>query len=390
MKPTARVLLGIGALLVAMALALFITWHFQTRALGDALVADVEAALARTITRDPRPDSPKHENGYACFAAAVGAMPRDVSPFDLRSQPAFSELMDAGVLAEPWPSKVASLEPWAESLRSCGDSTVLKFVPTVTPFMTDADTGSMEAQMALVRMTRLQVRLLGAESKWEAIVERCLGTLEVGLDQSHVNLIGVMLGASAVKTLTPPCAHAVQQLQPEGRAAAAKRFRALRGRMASNREFFENERLAMGLLAHRWELSGAQRARTPASQELLEATLADPVVRFSLARLWTRQDKAMRELITVADLPGPARVEASLAIDAVFNGWWVPPELSGSLPDYEKFFLRNEEAMTLVQLLADVAEGVEKPLPPNVTRIPEGLQVINLEGEQLLIPVGGP
>lgn len=85
MKPTARVLLGIGALVGVMVAALLVTWHFQTRALGDALVADVEAALARTITRDPRPDSPRHQNGHACFAAAVAAMPRDVSPFERQS-----------------------------------------------------------------------------------------------------------------------------------------------------------------------------------------------------------------------------------------------------------------------------------------------------------------
>lgn len=36
-------------------------------------------------------------------------------------------------------------------------------MPTVAPFMTDADTGTMNALMALARMTRLQVRLLGAQ-----------------------------------------------------------------------------------------------------------------------------------------------------------------------------------------------------------------------------------
>ena len=71
MKPTRRVLVGIGVLLLSMFASVLLAWQVQTRALSGVLVADIEVTLGRAIERAPKLAGAKHENGYACFAAAV-------------------------------------------------------------------------------------------------------------------------------------------------------------------------------------------------------------------------------------------------------------------------------------------------------------------------------
>lgn len=386
MKPTRRVLLAIGVLVLVMVTGLFVSWHVQTRALGAALVRDVEATLARRLERNPGPDAPKHENGYACFAQAVDAMPADVAPFDQKSGPALAQMMDAGVVFETWQAKVASLEPWAAAARSCGDSARLQFVPGVTPFATVSETRGergVQSLLALGRMTRLQARIEPGVP--EVIAERCAATLEVALDRSHVNLIGAMVAATTVQQLTPSCGEALQRLGVENRQRLAARLGRLRERLATNHEWVDIERLAMSLPLYGWTLSEAERGRLPASDDMMRETLANPLHRFVLARMWGRWDRAMRQLAASADTPGPARTEASIRLDEVFDAWWIPGELSVGGPGYEKLLVRRDETAILLQLLADLAAGGERPLPPQVTRQAEGLVFTNFEGVRLII-----
>lgn len=386
MRPTRRVLLGIGVLVVALVAAVFIVWRVQTRALGDALVADIATALARRIERDPPPTLPEHENGYECFGEMVDVTPRDLSPFEGKDQDRFRELLDGGV-PEPVQQKMASLERWADSVRHCGDSARLKFVPGLTPLTTTREPRSERGNqvvLALGRLTRLQARLLAEEGQWESIAVRCAGTLEVALDRSHLNLIGAMVAAGAVKQLAPPCGEALQRLSPEARPALAARFARLPRRLAGNHEFVETERLVVSLANYGWLLSAEQRAQCPPSEFNLGET-NDPWLRFALARSWPRYDRAMRRLVASADMPGPARLDAAQELSGVFRAWWVPAALDADL-GLEKFFQRNEDAQGLLQLLAVLAEGGEKPLPARVTRTAGGLEFTDFNGEKLVVP----
>jgi hypothetical protein len=386
MRPTRRVLLSIGVLVVALVATLFVVWHLQTRALGDALVSDITATLARRIERDPPPTLPEHDNGYECFGEMVDVTPKDLSPFEAKDKDRFHELFDGGV-PEPVQQKMATLERWADSVRHCGDSARLKFVPGLTPFTTAREPrGERGSQvvLALGRLTRLQARLLADEGQWESIAVRCAGTLEVALDRSHLNLIGAMVAAGAVKQLVPACGEALQHLSPEARPTLAARFKRLQKRLADNHEFVDAERLLVSLGGYGWLMSPEQRAQCPASDFNLGET-NDLLLRFALARIWPRYDRAMRRLVTSADVPGPARLDADQELSGVFRAWWVPTVLDADI-GFEKFFQRNEDTQVLLQLLTGLAEGGEKPLPARVTRTPAGLEFTDFKGEKLVVP----
>lgn len=387
MKPTRRVMLAIGVLVLVMVTGLFVSWHVQTRALGAALVRDVESTLATTLERNSGPGAPKHENGYACFAQAVDAMPADVSPFDQKSAPALAQMLDAGVVFEVWQAKVASLEPWAASVRSCGDSARLQFVPGVTPFAPFAEPlaeAGNQAVNVLSRLARLQARTAGEEP--EVIAARCVATLEVALDRSRVHLIGAMIAAAAVRQLTPSCGEALQHLGGEARPLFGARLERLRSRLVTNHELLDHERVLMALELFSWTLTPEERAKLPPGGNMMRETLANPVLRFALARSWGRWDSAMRQLAASADAPGPARIAASGRLDEAFNAWWMPGELSVGGPGYDRLLVRNDETAILLQLLADLAAGGERSLPPQVTREAEGLVFTNFEGVRLIIP----
>lgn len=373
MSPTRRVQLGIGGLLAAMLVLTLLTWHLQTRALSEALVQDVQATLASRVSRAT---SAKHENGYACFAAVERLTPKDLSPVDASSHEAFKAALDGGVLPEDWQPKLEALAPWAASLRDCADAAALDFLPGVTPFELRNERGS-EMIMALARLTRLQLRELEAKRDWVESAERCASTLEVSLDRSHLNFQGAMMARRAVTQLAAPCGQALFLLAPEARSRVKARFEALPTRLVTNGVLTDRDRLWISLGSYSWLLPPELSTRGPEGFALFGG-------RFVLLRLWSRLDRAMRGLVAAADTRGPARLEAERAVDDTFSTWWAPRQ-PVSLPDYEKFFLRNEETMTLLQLLAHLASS-EGALPAGVSRTSEGYEVTNFEGARLLVP----
>ncbi len=385
MRPTRRVMLAIGGLVVAMIAALPVSWHLQQQALGDALVKDLEATAARTMTRNPPLKAPKHENGFACYAAVTDTTPADLTPFEPKDGGVFSELMDAGVVTEPWLTKVTNLESWAESVRGCGNSARLEYVPSVTPFAPLSDAKSERGTwvlLALSRMTQLQAKMLAAKGQWEAVAELCAGTLEVALDRSHLGLVGAMIASSVVKQLSPHCGQALQHLGPQSRDVWAGRFSALPSRLIKNSELIELERQAMALGIFGWLLSEAQQARTPPHDSF---TAEEPLTRFLIARLWGRWEHSMQRLAFAAHEGTSERLEASLERDELFSGWWVPSTLRHQ-PDYERFFAREDDTAVLLGLLVELARGGEVTLSPRLVRVEAGLEFTDAQGERLVIP----
>ncbi|MDP2275362.1 MAG: hypothetical protein Q8N23_29480 [Archangium sp.] len=385
MNPTRKVLLGIGGLVLLMIATVPLSWHLQRGALADALVADLEATAARSITRDPPLEAAKHENGFACYSAVIETTPADLAPFELKDPGVLSGLMDAGVVAEPWRTKVTNLEPWAESVRGCGNSERLGYVPSVTPFAPFSDVKAergTQVLLSLTKMTRLQARILGADAKWEQIAELCAGTLEVALDRSHLGLVGAMIASSVVRQLSPPCGQALGHLGPESRDVWTRRFGSLPSRLISNTELIEIERQAMGLSAFGWLLSEAQSAKLPPHDSFASD---DPLSRFAVARLWTRWDRSMRSLGAASKNGSSVRQAASLERDEVFQEWWIPSELSNR-PDYERFFARMDDTALLLGLMSELASGGEVTLSPKLVRTASGLEFTDGQGEKVLIP----
>lgn len=386
MTPPRRVLLSIGVLMLSLLAMIVVSWTVQTRRLGDALVADIDAWQAHVVVRDPPLQSPRHENGYACFAEVLKVTPKDLGPLEIKNRAPFNEVMDGGVVPADWEAKLTELEPWAASLRACGDSARLSFVPgvsTFTPSFEPTELRESTLVLALGRMLQIEAHLLPVDGTWDPIAEHCAGTLEVGLDRSHLNLIAAMVTNTTVRALAEPCGRAVQHLSPDARAALADRFARLPSRLAQNHEYLEEERLLVSLNAFRWMMSDEQKAKVPLADYPLESSVKNPFLRFAYGRDWGRWDRAMRELVAVADVPGPARLAASASVDT--SPWWLPSDgISGA--NYERFLQRTEDTRVVLQLLADLAAGEPKPLPPQVTRTATGLAFTDSSGESLFIP----
>lgn len=390
MSPLKRVMVSIAVLLVLMISALLISWRVQERALGDALVSDVTATLARPIERTPSLEAPKHENGFACLSAAIDAMPSDLTPFDFKDQAAFQEILDAGVVPDAVAPAFAAVQPWAESVRSCADSARLAYVPEVSPFAPLDDAKNRPRSLALTalaRITRVQARLLAAEQRWGEVAQRCAGTLEIAFDYGHLNLIGAMVSAAVLSQLARPCAEALQRLPPESRPPIAERFARLPSRLVSNVEMLELERQVATLSTYRSFLSEEQREKLPPGDDWLRDVLDEPAVRLTLPRLWSRWDRALRQLVAAARAPGAEREDASRAVDEVFDQWWTPGLLS-TQPNYEKFCLRNDESAALLTVLIELAAGREVTLSPQLVKTAEGLEFTKSGGgEKLIIPL---
>ena len=384
MTPPRRVLVSIGVLVLTLLAILVVSWTLQTKKLSDALVADIDAWQARVIVRDPQLQSHRHDNGYACIAAALKVAPKDLGPFEPKNLAAINEVMDGGVVPADWETKLTELEPWAASLRACGDSARLSFVPGVSTFSIEPPGTRRVLALTLERMISLEARLRPVDGTWDTIAEHCAGTLEVGLDRSHLNLIGAMMASGGVRALAPPCGRALQHLSPDARAALAPRFARFPSRLAQNHEWLEAERLLLNLNVFGWMLSDAQKTKVPPAEFPLEASIKNPFLRFAYGRNWGRWDRAMRELVAVCDAPGPARLAASASVDTATSPWWLP-STSDSGPNYERFMKRTDDTRVLLQLLADLAAGEAKPLP-QTTRTATGITFTDSNGEPLFIP----
>lgn len=389
MTPLKRVLVAIGVLLILMLSALLVSWHLQERALAEALVNDVAATLSRPINWNSKPESAKHENGFACLAAAMTAIPSDLGPLDLKDQHTVTEILDAGVVPEAVGVQFAALEPWTSSVRACGDSAGVAFVPGVTPFEPlDLSKGRPRSGVitALTRMTRVQARLLSAEQSWVDVAERCAGALEVAFDYGHVNLVGAMIASNAAQQLTPACSEALQRLPPDSRARLAERFARLRSRQVTNTELMETERLNVSLSTYRSFLDDEQQAKVPPGEDWLIG-ITDPFARISAPRLWGRWDRAMRQLVVAAREGGPARAEASRNLDEAFASWWVP-SLFNMHPSYEKFLLRNDETAALARMWAELAAGTEVTIAPPLAKTSQGIEFTRAgTGDKVVIPL---
>ena len=369
-RPVRRLVIGVGLLIFSVIMGAFVVWGIQTHALGEALIADTLETAGRSIERDAGATTGAAGNGYECLAAVETTAPSDLSPFELDDRETLAGLLDAGVLPEPWLTKMKRLEPWATSVRNCGNSDELKFVDgVITPFKPFK---KPTHTLALAHMTQLQVRLLGVEAQWEAAAELCAGTIAVTLDRSHVNLYEAWLAGVAVEYLLPYCGEALLRLPADARVAARTRFAEFPGRLVPDHELVETDRQVGTLNGYAWLLTSDQLSRLP--------HLEDPIVRpegiHQLARAltWSRHDRAMRGLVEVADSPGPSRLGAGYRVASVEDVWWLP----GSRKDPDSFLAgrlrRNDVTAALLHLLVALADGGAGPFPPQVTRTSAGIE----------------
>lgn len=381
-----RAKLIIGLVLLSLLASLGVAWRLQTRALGDALVQDLAAVKKVTLARTPAPRAPLHDNGLRCLGEMLDVTPGDLTPFAGEGKPALEPfIIGARPLSELPPevrARLLALSPWAAAMRGCGDSMQLAWVEGLSPWTPSSHPRPQRlaaAMPALLEFTALELRVLLADAQPAVALERCGSTWAMAADQSHLGLLGATSARMAVRRLAPACAEALAAVSPEVRAQVARQWAPLKNRLASNGELVEHERLHLTLLAFAWVASEAQRAQLPPVSALGPADLK---IRLRTERTWRGWDAAMRQLAAVAATPGPARDAAAAGVDRALEGAW--GQLSSQ---YSTYLTTWEETAMLLDLLADLAAGGIKPLPPGVTRTATELDFVNAQGQHLVLPL---
>lgn len=339
-----RLAVGIGATTTALCLSLAVASYLETRAQARRLVADVARLMSFRLERDGGADL----NGFTCAA--------DLLPFP----------PDAGAVERA---------SWADQLRSCGQARRLAFVPHLSPFRDPASTRPelWSSMVTLLKATRGE--LDGGVP--DENLERCVGTLEVLADGSHLNLIGAMVACSGAEQLVPGCAASALAASTAERERLAARFAHLPLRLAANSEVLETERVLMSATTHEPLLTPRERAQLPANDLVSPTDTPNFAERVILARRWAARDALMRKLITLADVPGTGRTGASSALDDEHSRWWLG---EANAPDYEKFLARLDDARVRYLLLADLVAGRRpKLLPASVVLTADEL-VFHTEG----------
>jgi hypothetical protein len=393
MSPVKRVLVAVVLVVLCLPVVAFLVLRAELRSLTLALDADVDAYSRRRIERSPPPVTPKHHDGFACLGAMLDVTPRDMKPF--------SEIigdLDAIVAGKaPVPAELsdraAALAAWGRSLRECSQSAYLSYTDGVSPFADEKHPRfkRWNVVMALGRLTVVELaQRLGAGRADEAL-DLCTQTLPLYFDLTHLGLLGAMLGVSGSQRLAPQCAAALAQATPEARRRAAAEWKQLGSRIAGNPEVLEAERLLTSMLVFQAVATGP--ADRPLPVEALPLAAAGPFVRVAVAALWGRWDKALRRLVAVSGSPGPERLAASRAIDALLTEWWVPEVVGGLTPEYEKFLVRLDETRATWEFLVQLAEGGPHS-PPAFARPVEGGYELTLSSRDkplfLAAPAGPP
>lgn len=373
-----KLLLPIGLVMLAVPLVLFLVWDTQTRTLGNELLAALTAAKPKVIARNPPPRVPLHDNGFKCLGSMLDVTPGDLGPFSSKQRESLNALITGekpiSELSGEVRASMLALSPWAVSLRDCGDSMQLAWVDGLTPWTKVTHPRWVrlsEATPALIEFTALELRVLNADGQPEVALERCSATWAMVADQSHLGLLGALYARMAVRRLAPACGEALAAVPAEIRTQVAKTWAPLANRLASSREVMEGQRMAVALEAFAWVSDEAIRQQLG---ESLSAGSPGLSSRVRTGRTWRAWDEVMRELVAVADVPGPDRLKKSEAVDEIASA------------GYAKYLTSYEETSLLLGLLADLAAGGSKPLPAGVTKEEKALAFVNAHDQKLLIP----
>lgn len=380
MPPLRRVALTILTLLLGILAIAVIATDLQRRRLTESLVTDAEAILSKTTTLPGTSSAPAHENGFACLADVLKTAP---SYGSFSTHAGDERLAAAPRVSDATRAQLDLMRAWMESARGCADASFLKPVPGVRPFeLGDAHT---TAFLALGRATFAQHRVLAEEQRWADIADTCASTLELALDQTHLNLLSALTAENVLKRILPGCINALTQLDGESRASRAPRFAKLAERMATSREIMETERVEAAAYGYARLLSDEQRTHLPPLNYVLLNHSRNLLAPVQLTRVWRASDPLMRQLAEHADTPGPARGRALEQLAELESLWWVPEE-GRVVPLYGPFLLRFDDMRTLLKVLALSAAG-ETNFPPSITRTSNGLVFMGTDGKTLELPL---
>ncbi|MGV3623209.1 MAG: hypothetical protein ACO1OB_20485 [Archangium sp.] len=383
-----RVVVVIVVLVLLLAAGFVIVPYVQAQSLGAQLATDVAALRETKWTRNPPVPNPLHDNGYQCFAAVLKVTPRDLSPFNINAPSKAPELAAWVRTHDPEPletlppelaERMQALSKWASQVRDCGNSRHLQLVPELEPW--ELPPRYIEVVMALTRYTSLEVRQLVAQGRAEEALNRCNATLAFTIDQSHQGLLGAVAATSSVRMLSTRCVEAWNALSPELRALTGSQWLTLATRLAGTREVLATERLCSGIMAFE---PFAPHEGVPHPKDV-SAPDTTWLPRFMMLRLWPVWDARTRELVDAADEP-QKRQEISASIDALSEGWMMPPQYAGTA-NYEKFVERIAEGRAMLSTLQWISAGAKGEPPAGMRRVEGALEWKDSEGIARRIPL---
>lgn len=378
-----RVVFIVVGLVVVVAAAFLIIPYVQARSLGAQLATDVAAIRQTKWPRNPPVPNPKHDNGYQCFASVLKVMPKDISPFDVKTDTAAPGLgawlrTDDAEPIETMPKELGeraqALSGWFDELRDCGNSRHLQYVDAIEPWKLAPR--YVEAVMALSRFTSLEVRRLVSTGKAEEGFNRCNSTLAFTIDQSHQGLLGAVAASTSIRMLAPRCVEAWGAMPAAVRSAAASGWVTLATRLASTKEVLATERLcsAIYIFEPLAPHEGVPHVSGPDSTTRIE--------RWWLLRGWSPWDSRLRALAEVGDSP-KERAERSASLDDYATSW-AP---NAGTANYEKFGQRIDQGRTILSTLQWIGSGAKGEPPVGMTRVEGAVEFKDADGKAHRIPV---
>lgn len=356
-----RALVAAGALLLAVSFPLVSWWRFERRL---SRVFELKARLDARVVPRPVPAG-SVEEAFGCAFAVIKPLPRDVPALHRNwddqgpdpLQPWFDGAQPLSTLPPGVKEALRELEPAMVELRSCAGARELARGQANL-------TAHNRKLLRIGRGTRLVVVRALLEGRPSDAARVCVETLAVFADATApYGSTGVT--RIATTALMPACIEALRRQPKEDREALRRAWETLPGRLPSNQEVLEDRLTNTVPLRFRELLTPAQRQESEFEWGRTRAEL-------DLATLWhqsrelARAERAFDDVLSLRDEPGPARAEASAAVDRVMSTEADSLALDAELQSLEKTRLA-------LSLLSALARGA--PLPAGVTLSERALSV---------------
>lgn len=297
----------------------FLISRVQRAALVEEAVQELERLFASAAV-PTYSLNPKHREGFACVTGEWRRAP-------LTGIASNSLAHDAAMALPSLPAvlraELDSSRPRLDAMRSCADSEfVAPFVGAEPLRWRDDD--YRNAVRTLVRATETELRALTEDGDWDGVAMACAPTLELIVQQSHINLISTSSVLHQLRRLVPFCVRALTRLDAVARAALAPRYARLAARMPHRAALSDAYRIEDAASALSSELDDEQRARLP---WLRVSSWSDPPQPFDairVSRAVRLTQPILRRLVQHVGGGGPELEADLLALRRIDDAWWAP------------------------------------------------------------------
>lgn len=310
----------------ALALAVLLAPRLYVADLEDALVEEANAVVAAPRPRPshvdaPRPGSladglrgplPRYERAWTSLQGAEPERAALLTAVAAGAQP-------VSALSRPVRSGLAAIDGELDAVLAASRAERADLGPDHDPWG-PLRGGSWLGLQGAAKHAALRMRLASTAAERARAVVDCLDALALGRDAAvSGGLVGRMVRAGAIRTLTAACAEAIAGLTASGATDAAARLRRIRDAVPSYGAMLREEMVQVRLLAYGRDLPEAKKARLLARPRAFadDASMAatDRLGRWRNRLGWRDLRRFQERLVEAGARPAPERDASFAAID---------------------------------------------------------------------------